>query len=616
MRNISGEKTVRLATMLAVFLLIPRLSGVAEGATVAANTTLPIASTPPMGFNNWARFQCQAQAPINGRPGASYGFQDFMLDQASALVATGLSDAGYRTLVVDDCWMGERGKDGVLHGISHWGSFRHPTAQPGFNNELSAYVGALHAKGLKAGLYNTAGTTTCQRVAAGEQGHQSEDAKHYAQWGVDFLKLDNCGAADGELPGLFRQMGSALGAATAHNDRKILFDESAPAQYAPTDPMKYEAMEWVRPLGQMWRVGPDIRITHTAPDGSALYDPWNFDDADQGYEEGVYQSFTDTVALSRYVGPGNWNDADQLLLGDSGMSSAEERSQLGLWSVMAAPLMISADLRLLARDPHDARAAATLATLTNRRVLDVDQDSLGAGGYLVMHDHSANDVGIDVVLKPLADGGFATLILNKNPIAADVSIPFTQLGVEQRSCPLDVTELWSGTTQTLDARSALGGRIAPHDNLLFRVKAASCLAWSPSGQINTAQARFAAPPLCLESGDDKKITAESCSAGVAQRWEMTSDGHIRSGTGSCLTGGNGSGGLMIAACLSSPQQHFRYHRSGAIMTAGGQCLTMDTGKVGNGGLIGQQGAALRLSECRKFAPEQTFSAPHAGQVPT
>jgi alpha-galactosidase len=583
----------------------------AAASTVAANASAPLAATPPMGFNNWARFQCQAQAPLDGRDPAGYGFQDFMLDQAKALVSTGLAAAGYRTVVVDDCWMGVRGEDGELHGIERWGSFRHPSSQPGFERELTGYLAALHAMGLAGGIYNTAGTTTCQRVEAGAKGHQDEDARHFARWGVDFLKLDNCGASDAEIPGLFRRMAEALGAAAAGSPHKILFDESAPAQYAPTDPSKYLAMEWVRPLGQMWRVAPDIRVTHLGPDGRSLYDPWSFDDADQGYEEGVYQAFIDTVALSRYVGPGSWNDADQLLLGDSGLTPAEERSQMGLWAVMGAPLMISADLRVLARDRHEPRAAATLATLANRKVIAVDQDPLGAGGFVVMRDHSASDMGFDVVVKPLADGGLAVLALNKNPIASDYELPLGRIGIYPAQCPLTVTELWSGRSVTVDARGRLAGHVEAHDNLLWRVAASPCLAsWTPSGQIMTAQARFAAPGLCLTAGS---MTVESCSANAAQRWSMVADGHIQLETGECLTGGP-DGTLHTARRARTPAQRFRYHLSGALTVATGRCLAVATGTVGNGGLIGQQGAHARLEACRPYAPEQTFSAPHLGTV--
>ncbi|MDQ2859365.1 MAG: ricin-type beta-trefoil lectin domain protein [Pseudomonadota bacterium] len=593
-------------------LIAAGFGAAASADPLAVNTNRPIATTPPMGFNNWARFQCLPQAPLNGRDAATYGFQDFMLDQGAALVATGLAQAGYRMVVVDDCWM-ERGGDGQLHGIGHWGSYKHPSRQPGFGPDLTGYMAALHRMGLEGGLYNTSGKSTCQLVAAGEEGHQDEDAARFAAWGVDFLKLDNCGASDAELPALFRQMAEALGRATAHGPRKILFDESAPAQYAPTDPMKYQSMAWVRPLGQMWRVAPDIRITHVGPNGRSLYDPWSFNDAAQGYEEGVYQAYTDTVALSRYVAAGDWNDADQLLIGDDGLTTAEERSQMGLWSIMGAPLIISADVRELARNPSDPHFAASLAILRNARAIAIDQDALGAGGYRVLRDNSADDTGVDIALKPLADGGFAFLVLNKNPIPIDYALPLSRLGVTPTPCALTLTDVWSGQTRVIDARDAVSGHIEPHDNMMFRVAPAACARLTPTGQITAAQAAFATPPLCLEARGDGVVTTQSCSGGARQQWSMEPSGRIRQATTStCLAADARGGPARTAACDEGPSQHFAYHRSGALVSGAGLCLGVETAKVGNGGLIGQQGARLQAERCGPYAPDQIFSAPRLG----
>lgn len=606
-----------IASMRKYLAVIPAILGLcsappANADRVAANTRVPIASTPPMGFNNWARFQCVAQRPLDGRDPRNYGFQDFMLDQAQAMVSTGLAAAGYRTVVVDDCWM-ERGSDGDLRGIARWGSYKHPSLQPGFDADLTRYAAKLHALGMHVGVYNTAGTTTCQGVAAGEEGHQRRDASRFAAWGVDFLKLDNCGASDAELPALFRTMGEALGDAGAASGKPILFDESAPAQYAPTDPEKYRTMRWVRDLGQMWRVAPDIRITHVGEDGRALYDPWDFDDADQGYEEGVYQAYTDTIALSRYVAPGNWNDADQLLIGDNGLTTAEERSQMALWSIMGAPLILSADVRRMALERKDPHFAASLAILTNRNVIAIDQDSLGAGGYRVLRDHSANDMGVDVALKPLADGGFAVTVLNKGPVAIHYALPFARLGIAPDACSLTVTDAWTGGRRTVDARGALAGRIEPHDTLMARIAPGRCASFVPTGQIAAAQFRFAAPPLCLQAGDAGALTIESCSANPRQQWRMEQSGQIALASGGgCITAGKDSA-LGVAPCRrGASEQHFTYHLSGALMTDDRRCLSVAAGKVGNGGLIGQQGAAVRAERCTADAPQQAFSAPHLG----
>ena len=579
----------------------------------ALNTARALARTPPMGFNNWARFQCAAQAPLAGAFRDAYGFQDFMLDQGRALVTTGLAAAGYRTVVVDDCWM-ERGSDGRLRGVANWGSFRHPSAQPGFEADLSHYMVSLHALGLQGGLYNTSGETTCQRVAAGEAGHQEADAAQFRAWGADFLKLDNCGAADEALQGLFQTMALALGHGGAEA-RPILFDLSAPAQFAPTDPMKYQAMAWVRPLGQMWRVAPDIRITHTGAGGRSLYDPWSFNDAAQGYEEGVYQAFTDAVALARYVAPGDWNDADQLLIGDNGLTTAEERSQMSLWSIMGAPLIISADVRKLAAAKEDGHLRASLAILKNRRVIAIDQDRLGAGGYLVYRESSADDVGADVAVKPLADGGIAFVVLNKAPLPRVLELPLQRLGLSPSSCTVQVTDLWTGRTTPLKTSGAQQAVIAPHDVLMARIAPAACAAFVPEGQISAAQAAFASPPRCLEAGGDGKMTLESCTGRPRQAWRMEPDGRVRTAGGDlCLSAAGDADDLRLAVCAGDLSQRFSYSLSGALAAQGGRCLEASSEKVGAGGLIGQQGARVRVAPCRPFAPQQTFSAPTRGPL--
>ena len=536
-----------------------------------------------------------------------------MLDQGRALVATGLATAGYRTVVVDDCWMA-RGQDGRLQGVDRWGSYKHPSRQPGFDRDLTRYMAALHGMGLKGGLYNTAGTTTCQRVAAGEAGHQDQDAATFAAWGVDFLKLDNCGADDPQLPPLFRRMSEALGRATAHSGRPILFDESLPAQYDPTDPAKYRAMAEVRPLGQMWRVAPDIRITHLGPDGRPLYDPWSFNDIAQGYEEGVYQAYTDAVALSRYVSPGNWNDADQLLIGDDGLTPAEARGQMGLWSVLGAPLILSADVRELARDRGDPGVAAALSILTNPRAVAIDQDALGAGGYRVLRERSADDMGVDISLKPLSDGGAAFLILNKGPIPIDYALPLARLGVMARPCALTLTDVWRGATRVVDAGAAFTARIGPHDNAMLRIAPAACLSLIPTGEITVAQASFGVSGLCLESGGDGDVTIETCSGSASQAWRMERDGHVRQAAAAMCLQTQDGGSARVAPCAAVDAQRFAYHRSGALVSPDGRCLTVRADKVGHGGLLGQDGAELALQQCADDNPGQAFSAPALGSA--
>ncbi len=368
----------------------------------------------------------------------------------------------------------------------------------------------------------------------------------------------------------------------------------------------------------MWRVAPDIRVTHLGADGRSLYDPWSFNDIAQGYEEGVYQAYTDTVSLSRYVAPGNWNDADQLLIGDNGLTTAEERSQMGLWSIMGAPLIISTDLRLLAKHPDGPHFAASLAILGNPRAIAIDQDPLGAGGYRVLRDRSADDMGVDIALKPLADGGFAFLVLNKGPVAIDYRLQLSHLGVSPADgapCALTLTDVWSGKTQVVDAAGAVAARIEPHDNLMLRAAPTRCAALTPTGQVTVAQAAFGTPPLCLQADVAGEVSIGSCSGSARQQWRMQADGHIRlADAATCLSVAAG-GQAKASACADTPEQRFAYHRSGALGLGGGQCLAVQAEKVGHGGLLGQEGAHLHSAACAQADPNQVFSAPHRASPP-
>jgi len=225
-------------------------------------------------------------------------------------------------------------------------------------------------------------------------------------------------------------------------------------------------------------------------------------------------------------------------------------------------------------------------------------------------------MGFDVAVKPLADGGLAVTVLNKGPVSASYALPLAWLGVAQTPCALATTDVWSGEGRSLEAQGALKGEIAAHDTMMARVAPAKCLGWTPAGQVAAAQSAFARAPLCLQAGDKGGVTVESCNSRASQQWRMEPGGHI------ALTEGGGclsmtAGKAAVEPCRAgAPRQTFAYHLSGALTAGRELCLAVKTGKVGNGGLIGQQGAVVRGERCRTFAPEQTFSAPHRGAPPT
>ncbi|WP_282203023.1 ricin-type beta-trefoil lectin domain protein [Kitasatospora fiedleri] len=593
-----SRRTAAAATTAAVVAALA-VSGApaAQADPVAANTSTAIGVKPLMGFNNWARFTCAAQARLDGTR-TGYSFQQFMQDQAKAMKDTGLVAAGYTNLTVDDCWM-QRTSAGYLHGAATWGG----SSQPGFDWELTDYASYVHGQGMQAGLYTTSGVNTCQGVPGGIMGHEQADANSLAYWGVDSIKLDNCGTNSTNRQTEFTAFAQALGTATANKDRKILFNESAPAGYGPTSAAKYETMDWVRGLGQMWRVSPDINVWH-----SATASAWDSPHAADWYEGGVLQNFIDTVGLARYNSPGNANDADMLLIGDNNqLTLAEQRSQFALWSAMGSPLMISTDVRKMAADP--TTYALQLGILKNADLIAVDQDALGAGGYLASRDNAATTAGIDVVVKPLADGGRAVVVLNKNATATSYTLDLGRIGFPGSSCAHPVRDLWTHTDSS--ATGSLTTTIGSHDNAAYRISPGTCGAAVPTGQITGVQSAFQASPLCLDAYNGAttgaKVALYACHGTSNQQWTRRADGLIASyqNTGLCVSGA--SSGLTLAACNGSdPQQVWTYNRSGQLRQATGVCVD-----VAGTGLGTNTSATVATYTCGSHQPNQTWSAPFA-----
>lgn len=570
--------------------------GPAQADPVAANTDTPVGVRPMMGFNDWARFTCAAQARLDGTR-SGYGFQQFMEDQAKAMHDTGLVAAGYTNLTVDDCWM-QRNSAGYLHGATTWGG----SAQPGFDYELTAYADHVHAQGMQAGLYSTSGVNTCQGVPAGVMGHEQADANSLAYWGIDSLKLDNCGTTSANRQQEFTATANALKTATTGRSRKILFNESAPAGAGPADPDKYRSLAWVRTLGQMWRVSPDIAVWHT-PTTSA----WDWQHGADYYEGGVYQNFTDTVALARYNAPGDVNDADMLLIGDNGqLTLAEQRSQFALWSAMGSPLMLSTDVRKMAADP--AAYAPQLAILKNADIIGVDQDALGAGGYLASRDNASATAGIDVVVKPLAGGKRAVVVLNKNASAVNYTLDLGKVGFGNLSCARTARNLWTHTSASVTG--SLTTAIGAHDNAMYTIDPGSCGGAAPTGVIQAAQSGFQVTPYCLTVGGGAvagaKVALGGCDGSTGQQWTRQPNGLISSYANTALCVAADTTGARLAACDSAdPRQVWTYHRSGALTqgAAGTTCLDV------YGGNVGDVNAKVATYGCGAYQPNQTWSAP-------
>lgn len=385
------------ALLVAVFLPLMLL-----GASAPPPMPKPdLAATPPMGWSSWNVFGCA----IN---------EQLIRQSADALVASGMAAAGYRYVDVDDCWMAPaRTPDGHLQ------------ADPQrFPSGMKALADYLHARGLKFGIYSSAGLATCEGRPASLH-HESIDARTFADWGVDLLKYDNCYTTDEPAVERYRTMARALHS----TGRNIVY---AICEWGYNAPWRWAAASG----GHSWRTTPDIA------------DNWRT----------VMAILDLQVPLTHYNGPNGWNDMDSLEVGNGGMSTEEDRAHLSLWALLNAPLIAGNDVRSM--------NTATRAMLTNRDVLAVDQDWSGSSGHVVASD------GIHQVwTKPMSDGAVAVVFLNRDRHPAQISTTAAVLGLRPAPRYL-VHDVWTGSTVTGTSPEAVAS-VPPHGAEMYLVTAES-----------------------------------------------------------------------------------------------------------------------------------------------
>jgi len=316
-----------------------------------------LAQTPPMGFNTWNTFQTN----IN---------EAMLKNMVDAYVSSGMRDAGYQYFVLDDGWMAmERDHDGNL------------VADPKkFPYGMKAFADYVHAKGLKFGIYNCAGTLTCAGYP-GTRGYEYQDARLYASWGVDYLKYDWCYTDSINAREAYTTMSKAIKAA----GRPMVFSLCEWGNHQP--------WLWAKNVGHLWRTTGDI---FAGFDGKKSNGSWS--------ALGVTTILDMQGKIRQYAGPSHWNDPDMLEVGN-GMSYDEDKAHFSLWCMLAAPLMAGNDLRKM--------TAQTRGILTNKAVIAVDQDALGIEGFKYTELN-----GVDVWVKPLVNGDIAVCFLNRSATAS------------------------------------------------------------------------------------------------------------------------------------------------------------------------------------------------------
>lgn len=368
-----------------------------------------LAMTPPMGWNSWNTFQCDITETL-------------IKETATIIASKGLKDAGYVYVVLDDCWLArERDPNGQLQAD--------PQKFPKGMKELGDFI---HSLGLKYGIYNCAGTKTCAGYPGG-RGHEFEDARMYASWGVDYVKYDWCSANTANAQETYKTFGDALLA----TKRPIILSM---CEWGTAKPW-----EWASPIAQLWRTTGDIQARYSTNSRGT-----------RGYGNG-WKDILDRQAelkLEQYAGPDHWNDPDMLEVGNRGLTYAESRAHFSFWCMLASPLMMGNDLRIMTDD--------ILKILTDKDVIALDQDPLGKQGARVI-----DETGKEVWVKELSNGDWAVCMLNDSAEDTQMTLAWSDLPVLAGKT-FKVRDLWSkkdlGTT-----KDNFSGNVVSHDVALFRL---------------------------------------------------------------------------------------------------------------------------------------------------
>ncbi|HVZ30677.1 MAG TPA: glycoside hydrolase family 27 protein [Asticcacaulis sp.] len=361
-----------------------------------------LAMTPPMGWNSWNKLGCNINEAAIRR-------------QADAMVSSGMKDAGYRYIIIDDCWQGSRDADGNIQPD--------PTRFPSGIKALADYI---HDRGLKFGLYSDAGIRTCGG-RPGSRGYEFQDARQYARWGVDYLKFDWCDTGTQDAQASYRIMAMAL----RQSGRDIVLSICEWGDNRPQD--------WAEPFGHLWRTTGDIRDNFSVSEGYSL----------------SFLAILDKQAgLTAFSGPNHWNDPDMLEVGNGGMSHTEYVTHMSFWAMLAAPLIAGNDLSAMSKE--------TAAILTNPDVIAIDQDTLGIQARPIRRSPET-----EVWARPLAGGQRAVILFNRSDKPQSINVSWEDLQYPATLRP-DIKDLWTKAVYRKQ-RNGFAATVEPHGVVMLRV---------------------------------------------------------------------------------------------------------------------------------------------------
>ncbi|WBB82302.1 ricin-type beta-trefoil lectin domain protein [Micromonospora sp. WMMD882] len=493
-----------------------------------------VGRTPPMGWNSWNTFGCNISETL-------------IKQMADAIVNSGMRDLGYKYVVVDDCWMNPtRDAQGNLQA--------NPSRFPSGMKALGDY---LHSKGLLFGIYQAPLDKTCAQYfnsypgATGALGHEAQDARQFAAWGVDYLKYDWCSPTGtiNEQVSRFALMRDALAA----TGRPILYSINSNSIHEKTGPMR----NW-GDVANIWRTTEDI--TNTWDSGQT-----------NGYPMGIQNIVNVNVPLAGYAAPGSFNDPDMMEVGNGGMTDTEMRSHFSLWTIMAAPLIAGNDIRSM--------SSATQTILKNENLIAINQDSLGLQAVQVSHDGTRR-----VLAKRLANGDVAVALFNQGNSTTTVSTTAAAVGKSGTSFTL--RDAWTNAVTTTGG--AISASVPAHGTVVYRVSGGGTV--TPPPTPTTFRLRSESSGRCLDV--DNAGTANGtgtliwdCHSNANQ--QFTQSGQTLRVLGKCLdvptNAANGTR-VQIWDCNGGNNQQWTFNGNGSVSNVRfpNLCLDVNNGGTANG----------------------------------
>lgn len=379
------------------------LVSIAALSSIASAQTSSLAATPPMGWNSWNHFHREIDdATVRA--------------QADAMASSGMRDAGYMYINIDDTWEGERDAQGFIQSNSKF-------------PDMKALADYVHSKGLKLGIYSSPGSKTCAKFE-GSYGHEEQDAQTYAKWGIDYLKYDLCSLRD--------LMKEAPSPDAAHQMMIDAYKKMHEALVKTGRPIVYSLCQYGNDAVWQWGASVGGNLWRTTGDIGDRY---------QSMEHIGFSQ----AGLARYAGPGHWNDPDMLEVGNGGMNAEEYRTHMSLWAILSAPLLAGNDLTKMTPE--------TVSLLTNREVIAIDQDRAGKQGDRVWEEGP-----MEIWAKSLADGSKAVGLFNRHPGPMKMRVDFSQVGIKKAG---HIRDVWNA--KDLPPANDFDAIVPGHGVVLLRV---------------------------------------------------------------------------------------------------------------------------------------------------